>query len=97
MNILRIDSSARYEASRSRDRADIIVEHLIAQNPGASVVTRDVAAGLPYVDEAWVAAKTVAPDARTQAQIEALAPSFELIEELEAADTYVIRDRKSVV
>ena len=87
MKILRIDSSARYEKSVSRDRADIIIEQIRSEHEGATVVTRDVAKGLPFVDAEWVAAKN--SQDRTTEQEKALALSYELIEELEAADTYV--------
>ena len=89
MNILRIDSSARYAESKSRQRADILIDHLLASQDGATVTVRDVAKGLPFVDEDWVAAKNTPIDARTPAQQAALALSHDLVEELEAADLYV--------
>ena len=89
MKILRIDSSARYEASKSRERADILIEALKSRHDDVSVTVRDVAAGLPFVDEAWVAAKNTPVDERTDAQNETMALSYELVEELEAHDTYV--------
>ena len=89
MKILRIDSSARYEASRSRERADIVIEQLRDEHPDASVTVRDVAPGLPFVDEAWVAAKNTPVDERTEAQNETMALSYELVDELKAHDLYV--------
>ena len=89
MKILRIDSSARYDRSKSRERADILIAELKRQHDDVSVTVRDVAAGLPFVDEAWVAAKNTDPSEQTEAQTAELALSHELIEELEAHDTYV--------
>ena len=89
MKILRIDSSARYDASKSRERADILIEYLRAEHPEASVTVRDVAAGLPFVDAEWVAAKNTPVDERTDAQNDTMALSYELVDELKAHDTYV--------
>jgi FMN-dependent NADH-azoreductase len=85
-HILRIDASARRQGSVSRDLADKI----IARFATPTVTTRDLAGGLPLIDEAWVGANFTPADARTEAQKEVLALSDTLIEELKAADTLVI-------
>ncbi|AZZ94141.1 FMN-dependent NADH-azoreductase [Hahella sp. KA22] len=88
--ILKIDSSARAESSMSRKLAQQLTEQLVAANPGAEVVNRDVSGGLPFVTEEWIGASYTPADQRTEAQNQALALSDSLIEELQAADTLVI-------
>lgn len=85
-SILRIDSSARREGSISRDLAD----RIIARFPDATVTTRDLAEGLPLINEAWVGANFTPEADRSADQRATLALSDELIAELQAADTLVI-------
>ncbi|MEZ5769671.1 MAG: NAD(P)H-dependent oxidoreductase [Paracoccaceae bacterium] len=84
--ILRLDASARHAASRSRAFADAI----LAQLPGALVVTRDLAQGVPQITEDYTSGTFKAPNDRTDAERAALALSDELLAELQAADTLVI-------
>ncbi len=90
MKILRIDSSARYADSVSRQLAGELIDQLKQQNADVEVVVRDVAKGLPFVDEAMVAAYNTSAEDRTEAQEELLQPSNELVEELQSADVLVI-------
>lgn len=85
-HILRLDASVRSSNSVSRDLTDQIVSRFT----DAEVTVRDLAGGLPLIDEAWVGANFTAPDDRTEAQKEALRLSDELIAELQAVDTLVI-------
>ena len=85
-SILRIDASARREGSVSRDLAD----RIIARFPGATVIARDLAPGLPLIDETWVGANFTPAAERSPEQHAVLALSDELIAELQAADTLVI-------
>lgn len=84
--ILRIDTSARSSGSVSRDLTD----RVIARFPEATVTTRDLAPGLPLIDETWVGANFTPAADRTPDQRAVLALSDELIAEVEAADTLVI-------
>jgi len=85
--ILRIDASMRTEGSVTRALAD----DLIARRPGARVIRRDLAAApLPFHDADWIAANFTEDEKRTPEQVEALALSDRLIEELRAADEIVI-------
>jgi len=84
--ILRIDASARRTGSVSRQ----LVDKIIAKFDNATVTTRDLAGGLPLIDEAWVEANFTPAENRTEAQTEILALSDTLIAELKAADTLVI-------
>jgi FMN-dependent NADH-azoreductase len=86
-HILRIDASARRSGSVSRDLADRIVARIGA---GATVTTRDLADGVPLIDEAWIGSAYTPPAGRTAEQRERLALSDTLVAELQAADTLVI-------
>jgi len=90
LRVLRVDASARGEGSVSRQLADRMLRELNDRAPGLSVVRRDVAAGLPFVDAAWVGANLTEPDVRDAAQRQALAKSDELVAELMAADVLLI-------
>lgn len=85
-HILHLDASARHDGSLSRQLSAAIA----ARFPGAEITRRDLAAGLPFVDAAWVGATFTAPDARSEAQRAALAFSDTLVDELVAADILII-------
>ncbi len=88
--ILRIDASMRHAGSVTRALTDRLVARLRAVSPGSAVTRRDLAAGVPVVDEAWIGANFTDPAERDDAQRAALAESDELVAELKAADTLVI-------
>ncbi len=85
--ILRIDASARRDGSVSRDLADKIIARF---GEDTQVTTRDLALGLPLIDEEWVGANFTPADDRSDAQKAKLALSDELVAEVKAADTLVI-------
>jgi FMN-dependent NADH-azoreductase len=85
MSVLLIQSSARGEASVTRALARQVAERF-----AGPVAERDVSAGLPPIDAAWVAANFTDPAERDDAQRQALALSDALIAELRAADVLVI-------
>lgn len=84
--ILRIDASARKTDSVSRDLSD----RIIARFNDAKVITRDLATPLPLLDQDWVTANFTPAENRSPKQVEKLALSGELINELRTADTIVI-------
>ncbi|MBO6505642.1 MAG: NAD(P)H-dependent oxidoreductase [Kordiimonadaceae bacterium] len=88
--ILRIDSSARKSGSTTRELTSELVSLLSDQLGGADIIARDVADGLPFVDEDWVNANFTAPEDRTDAHKQKLAFSDSLVAELQNADTIVI-------
>lgn len=90
LRVLRVDASARAEGSITRLLGDRLVEVLAQRVSGLSVTRRDVAHGLPFVDAAWVNASFADPDARNEAQREALAGSDALVAEVMDADVIVI-------
>lgn len=90
MNILRIDASARYENSVSRQLTDEFMTQLIRQHPDATVTVRDVAKGLPFVNEAMVTAYNTPEADRTSEQQAVLQTSDALVAELKTADIVVV-------
>ncbi|MBS8260395.1 NAD(P)H-dependent oxidoreductase [Roseibium polysiphoniae] len=88
--ILKIDASARKEGSMTRELADELVARLVEARPEDKVITRDVAAGLPFLDEAWIGANFTDAAERSDEQKQKLALSDTLIEELRSADVLVI-------
>lgn len=88
--ILSVQSSARVDGSHSRKLSARLIEKLLAANPGAKLVERDVSRGMPHIDDAWLAASWTPAANRSDAQNAALAMSDTLIAELEAADAIVL-------
>ena len=88
--ILQINSSGRYEGSITRQVSDLVVNYLKGTNPALDNINRDVAAGLPFVNEAWINSNFTAADERTEDQEKELSFSNELVAELESADHIVI-------
>ena len=90
-NILLIQSSPRGSESSSQKVAQSVVNDLKARHPEAKVVVRDLAAnppphvGLPFITGMYAPAEHRTPD-----QVQAIAFSDVLIDELFAADTIVI-------
>lgn len=88
--VLVIHSSAQRENSLTRKLGDQVAERLRSSHPGAEIMIRDLADGLPFIDQAWVEANLTDPDQRTPAQQATLAASDGLIEELDSADAIVV-------
>jgi FMN-dependent NADH-azoreductase len=90
-NILLIESSPRGNDSYSHQAARSIVNELLARNPGAKVVERNLGENPPpHVGLPFVTGQYAAPEQRTPAQAKALALSDTLIDELLATDTIVL-------
>ena len=88
-SVLRIDASGRYEGSQTRALTDKVIAHLV--DSGADkVVTRDVAGGIEFVDEAWIAANFTPEEDRTAEQKLRLRGSDILVDELAQSDIIVI-------
>jgi FMN-dependent NADH-azoreductase len=90
-HILLITSSPRGADSLSTRFASEIAQRLGEQRPGSTLTIRDLhSQPLAHIDEAYVVGRTLAPEARTQAQTKAVGEAEALIAELVAADTIVI-------
>jgi FMN-dependent NADH-azoreductase len=87
--LLHLDSSP-LEGSISRELTREFVKTWKAAHPDGAVIYRDVAAHTPKpIDAAWIGAGFTPVASRTAEQKALLAPSEELITELETADEYV--------
>ena len=98
-NILRLEASMRKTGSYSRDLATKLVKQLIGaqqNNEGYSsenkgqVTIRDLADGVPLIDENWIKANFTAVDERTPEQNKYLERSDVLVDELKSADSIVM-------
>jgi FMN-dependent NADH-azoreductase len=88
--LLHLDSSP-LETSISRELTRTFVNTWKAAHPDGVVIERDVAAHPSKpVGASWVGANFTPETARTAEQKQELAPSDQLIDELEKADEYVI-------
>ena len=90
LNVLRVDASARVEGSITRQLADHMMAGMQARAPQLAATRRDVAQGLPFVDEAWVHANLTDPDQRSDTHCATLAGSDALVAEVMAADVLII-------
>ncbi|ASJ75848.1 FMN-dependent NADH-azoreductase [Granulosicoccus antarcticus] len=89
-NVLLLNSSAKLTGSISRKLAAQVVANLEKHGKADSVVERDLAAGLPFVDENWVNANFTPADQRSDVQKQTLSLSDSLVDELMQADTLVL-------
>jgi FMN-dependent NADH-azoreductase len=88
--LLHLDSSP-LESSISRELTREFVKTWKAAHTDGAVIYRDLATHTPKpVDAAWIGAGFTPADSRTAEQKALLAPSEELIAELENADEYVL-------
>lgn len=87
--ILRVDASMNRRNSTSRMLAEKLVDRLAAKHQ-ARVIVRDLADGVPFIDEAWIDANFTDPADRSPAQKAALAQSDVLVNELRQANQLVV-------
>jgi len=90
IKILEINTAARYEGSVSRDLVADLVNALEDRFGSADIQRRDLAKGLPFIDEEWVTANTTPEEERSEHHRRTLAHSDELVAELQDADVLVI-------
>lgn len=90
LKVLRVDSSGRQQNSTTRELTDALIQQLSSQGRQLQVTTRDVAPGLPVVNEDWINANFTDPAQRSAAQQAVLAPSDALVQELIDSDVLVI-------
>ncbi|MEM9168572.1 MAG: NAD(P)H-dependent oxidoreductase [Pseudomonadota bacterium] len=88
--ILKLNASARLDGSTTRTLTDDIIRKLSSSKKPIDVIERDLAEGLPFVDDAWIAANFTPDEERSEAQRAALAFSDKLIDEMKRADILVI-------
>ena len=91
MNILQINSSARSTGSASTRLADALVARVLAANPDAAVVRRDLAAEPhPVLDEPTLQALFTPAEQRSAEQAARIALDDALIAQVQAADVIVV-------
>lgn len=88
--VLVISASAKQDGSISRRLTDDLLNALNDRHGELDIRHRDVAAGLPFIDAAWVEANFTPDEARTETHRQTLALSDALVAELEEADVLVI-------
>lgn len=88
--ILEVAASARRDTSVSRMLSTDLIDALQARHGDVTHMRRDLADGIPFVDEAWVEANFTPDETRSAAHRDALAYSDDLVEELAEADILVI-------
>jgi FMN-dependent NADH-azoreductase len=88
--ILEVSASARRDTSVSRMLSADLIDALKARHGDVTHARRDLADGIPFVDEAWVEANFTPEETRSDAHRASLALSDELVEELARADVLVI-------
>ncbi|HSG93150.1 MAG TPA: NAD(P)H-dependent oxidoreductase, partial [Methylotenera sp.] len=81
--LLLVNASSRYQDSLTRAVSAEIAQYLALEND-LTINERDVAAGLPFVDEQWVNANFTDAAERSDAQQQTLAQSDLLVKELHA-------------
>ena len=89
-SVLLVNSSGRYEGSVTRAASEQVLFELTTKTPVLEVVRRDLAVGLPFIDEQWIAANFTDPSERQAAQKESLELSDNLVKELQRADSIII-------
>lgn len=90
LKVLEVSASARNAPSASRKLSRNLIEALDDRYGNVRTVRRDLGAGIPFVDEAWIEANFTPEESRTGKHLEALAFSDSLVAELQAADVLVI-------
>jgi len=90
LKILEISAGARSEGSISRQLTADLVAALESRYVNADISRRDLADGLPFVDDEWVTANFTLDEDRTAQHRQTLAYSDTLVAELKAADVLVI-------
>jgi len=89
-NLLTIEASGRRHGSVTRTLTRDLVAAIELRAGAIQLTQRDLADGVPFVDDAWIGANVTAEEDRTAADRDVLAVSDRLVEELEAADIVVI-------
>jgi len=90
LRILDINASGRRRGSASRMLSAELIAALESRHGSVDVTARDLATGVPFVDESWITANFAPDDDRNPEQRDVLAHSDRLIAELQGADVIVM-------
>ena len=90
VKVLRIDASGRTDQSSTRKLTDNLLDALKARYSNVEVARRDLAKGIPHVDQNWITANFTAEDERNAGHQQQLSYSDRLVDELKDAAVIVI-------
>jgi FMN-dependent NADH-azoreductase len=90
VKVLRIDASGRRDQSSTRVLTDNLIDALEDRYSDVDVVRRDLAQGMPHVDQNWIEANFTPDEARNTSHRQQLSYSDGLVDELKAAEVIVI-------
>lgn len=88
--ILQINSNGRFKGSITRQLSNLLVQQLKAKHTELNLINRELATGLPFIDEQWIGANFTAPEKRNHSHKEILSFSDELVNELKQSKYIVI-------
>jgi len=90
VKVLRIDASGRTDQSSTRILTDDLLDAMKARYTTVEVARRDLADGIPHVDQDWITANFTAEDERSAGDQQQLSYSDRLVDELKDAEVIVI-------
>jgi FMN-dependent NADH-azoreductase len=90
LQVLELSSSGRQDGSITRQLSAELIAALEDRHGVVDITRRNVGAGVPFLNEAWIEANFTPDEERTAKHRETLAYSNELVDELKNADTLVI-------
>ncbi|WP_320198664.1 FMN-dependent NADH-azoreductase [Agrobacterium sp. rho-13.3] len=89
--LLVIEASPRYDYSTSRKLTAVFVKRWKTENPGGTVIVRDLMkTNLPFVDLPWIMGAFTPADTHSPESAAAIKVSNDLVAELQTADQIVI-------
>ncbi len=89
--LLAVEVSPRFDRSTSRKLTAVFIEKWKAQNPGGSVIVRDlVKTNLPFIDLPWIGGAFTPPESHSPESATAIKVSDDLVAELRCADRIVV-------
>ena len=90
LQVLELSSSGRLDGSVTRQLTADLLAALEDRHGALDITRRNLGAGVPFVNDAWIGANFTPEENRTQEQRDTLAYSEELVAELKQADVLVI-------
>ena len=88
--VLAVNASGRSTGSATRQLSRDLIAALDDRYGDVEITSRDLADGVPFVDQAWIEANFTPTESRSAEQREALSYSDSLVAELQQADVVVI-------
>lgn len=89
-SILQIHASGRFDGSVTRKVSEQLVKQQVLEQPELIIQQRELANGLPFLNEKWIESTFTSPEVRNKSHNDALAYSDELVNEIIDADHIVV-------